>query len=559
MNPHNMGYGFYVYGTFPVFFTKWVAGFFNWDNYADVTLIGRFLSGIVDLGTLLLVFLITKKIIDAEKIKKGVLLFTPHVSAFLYAITVLSIQLSHFYTVDMYLTFFLTGTFYVLSCILIEAANKKTPNLRFEFLYLLLGISFGFSVGSKISSLLFLPIIGLGSLVFLFKVRKRALILFCAIIFLFSTFGTIRFTQPYLFADGSLFTIQLNPKLLANWRELQALANPNAAFPPIVQWIHTKPYIYPLKHLIFYGLGVPLSIILFLGIIFIIFRSFQVIRERKIKRIVDPTMSLLLLALLWIILLSIYQGKQFSMTLRYFHPIFPFLAIVGGTGISFWVQKFSKEKILIGTVIGGFILLLYPLAFLSIYSRPVTRISASAWIYQHVPPGSFLAGEHWDDFLPVGINDKSVSLYQNAELPVYGTDNKEKWDIMIEDLNKTDYLILSSNRAFGSINSAPDRYPITSQYYQALFDGSLGFEKVAEFTSRPTLHIPGVHLCITPPFTRYGIIAQKTQECSEEGIAYVDDYADESFTVYDHPKVIIFKKIVAVDYARKFHTDQLPQ
>jgi len=59
-------------------------------------------------------------------------------------------------------------------------------------------------------------------------------------------------------------------------------------------------------------------------------------------------------------------------------------------------------------------------------------------------------------------------------------------------------------------------YQRTAIYYQELFSGKLGFKKVAEFTQYPTI-----------PFLNIEIDDQK---------------ADESFTVYDHPKVMIFKK-----------------
>ncbi|MDO8270201.1 MAG: hypothetical protein Q7T54_06050, partial [Candidatus Levybacteria bacterium] len=58
-------------------------------------------------------------------------------------------------------------------------------------------------------------------------------------------------------------------------------------------------------------------------------------------------------------------------------------------------------------------------------------------------------------------------------------------------------------------------YPITTSYYQNLFAGKRGFKKVAEFSQYPTI-----------PFLN---------------IKLNDQGADESFTVYDHPKIIIFK------------------
>jgi hypothetical protein len=54
---------------------------------------------------------------------------------------------------------------------------------------------------------------------------------------------------------------------------------------------------------------------------------------------------------------------------------------------------------------------------------------------------------------------------------------------MISWLTQSDYLVLSSNRLYGSIPRLPLRYPMTSEYYRALFDGRLGFDKVAEFSS----------------------------------------------------------------------------
>ena len=119
---------------------------------------------------------------------------------------------------------------------------------------------------------------------------------------------------------------------------------------------------------------------------------------------------------------------------------------------------------------------------------------------------------------------------------------------MEDKLIETDYIILTSNRLYGAIMTVPERYPVTFRYYQLLFNGNLGFEKIAEFTSRPNISLPLLNLCLTPPFANYGWIALKDQKCPLSGISFVDDYADESFTVYDHPKVLIFKKVKQVDY-----------
>ena len=98
----------------------------------------------------------------------------------------------------------------------------------------------------------------------------------------------------------------------------------------------------------------------------------------------------------------------------------------------------------------------------------------------------------------------------------FAPDTNEKWTKFNYQLEQLDYLILTSNRTWGSITKVQDKYPLMSQFYQNLFAGKLDFEKVAEITSYPTIPILNIPI--------------------------KDDFAEEAFTVYDHPKILIFKK-----------------
>ena len=112
-------------------------------------------------------------------------------------------------------------------------------------------------------------------------------------------------------------------------------------------------------------------------------------------------------------------------------------------------------------------------------------------------------------------------------LKLYNSDTSEKWKIINQELSKTDYIIISSNRLYTPLMRLTDckKLPVgrcyteTAQYYKKLFDGQLGFKKVAEFSVYPSLILNHLSLIID------------------------DSSADESFTVYDHPKVMIFQKI----------------
>jgi hypothetical protein len=156
-----------------------------------------------------------------------------------------------------------------------------------------------------------------------------------------------------------------------------------------------------------------------------------------------------------------------------------------------------------------------------IYTQPNTRVLASEWIYENVPADKTLAVEHWDDQLPIG---RPVN-YNIETLKLYESDSVEKWQIIESQLQKTDYIILASNRLHAPLrrltncDALPERscYERTADYYNGLFSGTIGFKKAAEFSNYPTI----------PIFNK----------------VINDQSADESFTVYDHPEVIIFQKI----------------
>ncbi len=101
----------------------------------------------------------------------------------------------------------------------------------------------------------------------------------------------------------------------------------------------------------------------------------------------------------------------------------------------------------------------------------------------------------------------------------YEDDNPDKLNWMVDNLTQADYIVLSSNRLYDWIPRLPGRYPLTSRYYKLLFSGKLGFEPIKEFTSYPTLL----------------------------GIQLPDQAAEESFSVFDHPRVQIFQKTAAFD------------
>ncbi|GJQ35829.1 MAG: hypothetical protein JETCAE01_18390 [Anaerolineaceae bacterium] len=153
--------------------------------------------------------------------------------------------------------------------------------------------------------------------------------------------------------------------------------------------------------------------------------------------------------------------------------------------------------------------------------------------------GSAVVNESdYDWGLPFRIDghDPYGGMYSNDDLvlQVYWPDDANKLNRFVEILSKADYIVIPTNHQYGQITRLPERYPLTTLYYRELigcpegeeiiecyrvaqpgtYEGRLGFELASVFESYPTLG----------------------------GIVINDQRAEEAFTFYDHPKVMIFRK-----------------
>ncbi|OGE18271.1 hypothetical protein A3F00_01090 [Candidatus Daviesbacteria bacterium RIFCSPHIGHO2_12_FULL_37_11] len=522
LNPHNQNFPFYVYGTFPLFLIKALSDITGLTDYNQITILGRFISGLFDIAIILLVFLIGRRVFSSSV---GLL------AAFFYSVSVIPIQLSHFYAVDTFLNFFLTLTIYFL------IKSIYSPKIIH---FILAGISLGFAFASKVSAFLIGPPIILVFVYLLYHFRNKVFIWIG--LFLSLTLLIFRVMQPYAFTGTSIFDFSINPKFIANLTELQAFSKPGNYFPPAVQWNNTLPIIYPLKELFIWGLGIPAGIITIIAFVTFLIKLLKNIIKSKLNILRDPSFITRIVLTLVILTIFVYQGVQFAKPLRYFYPMLPALIIITSYFITEVLSKLTSRNRIIYFVFLILIWSIWSLSFMSIYSRDHSRVQASEWIYQNIPAGSSISAEHWDDALPLNIQGNSSNIYQFVEFPLYAKDTDEKWTEVAQKLKEVDYIILSSNRLYGGITRNLWMYPATSKYYQDLFSSKLGFEKIAEFTSRPSIPVPGISICLILPFSDYGEVSKKYQECEQGGIVFVDDYIDETNTVYDHPKIIIFKK-----------------
>jgi YYY domain-containing protein len=495
--------------------------------------------------------------------------------------------------------------------------------------------------------------------------------------------------------------IMPNPQWVADIVSAGAQQTGEADLPWGRQWTERTAWLYPLQNMVVWGLGVPLGVAAWLGVGL---ATVGIVRAwRRSDRQSDTALrgepgaqelvnapaapgpwsalmqhwDLVLIPLAWVLLTFFWQGMQFVKSIRYFLPIYPYLAMFAAflvVGAWDWARARCQPKLSgrgrgevaspkgrgcwaarIGAgALAAFVLvgtLAWAWAFLQIYREPLTRVQASRWIYENVeagvtlryrtpdgeagqlaiplpathvyetdgewqttsftPPqdliatevvmnhltaletagegafevriaaelpgeeplaqaeietvfsgpgseggserhvidisdvelsgdqlyyfqsrplrgaplvswGAAIANEHFDDPLPFNMLGYSAyNMYRGLDLTLYDEDTPEKLEKLLDTLDEADYISMSSGRLWQSIPRLPMRYPVTTRYYELLFAEELGFEKAAEFHSYPRLF----------------------------GLEFDDTWAEEQFTVYDHPKVLIYHK--TEDYDRE--------
>jgi len=524
LNPYNGRFDSFVYGTFPLFAAKLLGSITGHDVFGNGHLPGRWLAAIADTGSVLLVYWIGRRMFGQLAGALGSLLL---------AFTMLDIQAAHYFTTDAMAAFFATSTF----ALVLQAGHRR----GFGW-YALAGLAAGLAAASKPNlliafGLLALPLLetirmggwrsAVPNLVDLFgrdDRRKPFPVLFATALAGFIAIWTFRFAQPYAFADSTPFSFRLNPQWtgdLSFWQRAQA---GSIDLPPSIQWAERTPVLFILDNLVRWGMGPGMGLAALAGLALLIVR---IVIARK-----WPSWWVLGIAG-WVLFHIFFFGTSLGKAQRYLLPAYPMLAVLAGltlVRLIDWARgrgalRPPGQLLTIrfprwchpGYLVPALVVLstmLYGIAFTTIFTREHTRVVASEWIFENVPAGSTIATEYWDFGLPLQLPGMDVRQYQSFPLDLYRTDSPAKLSKLIGQLERTDYIVISSNRLFESIPRMPWRYPMTTAYYGALFSGELGFEQVGHFTSFPELL----------------------------GVELDDRNAEESLTVYDHPEVYIFRK-----------------
>ncbi|MEW6233203.1 MAG: hypothetical protein AB1566_12935, partial [Chloroflexota bacterium] len=348
-------------------------------------------------------------------------------------------------------------------------------------------------------------------------------------------------------AAAALAFLAVEPYALLDWRNFYtalwvegAMVRGASDLPYTHQYLSTIPFLYQAQQTITWSTGLPLGLVAFAGLVYGVFRA---IKGRSCGYVLLTSW-----ALPYFLIVGSFQVKY----LRYMLPLLPFMSLLASDMLLATGPKRERHRAapvsLLAKILALATLLysaFYALAFLNVYCQEHPWLQMSRWIYANVPPGSAIAVEHWDDPLPVamrlGGRDRKPQEYVIREMPMYVADSAYKLAGLLTALQENDYISLSSNRLYGSVARLPDRYPITTRYYQALFGEKLGFKLVASTSTYPSLF--GLTL-MDDTFSEARLpVPILLRERGPSPLALNLGKADESFTVYDHPKALLFKKV----------------
>jgi len=321
LNPHNAGHGFFVYGTLPLLLAHYGSEFVRAATDDDLPifdfqgghLVWRGISMVFDILSILVIYALGARIHN-----RWVGLF----AAVLYASAPLAIQKAHFGTVNAIAAFFVILTLYFAARV--QQRGRLLP-------YLLFGFACGMAVASRINLAPLAGIIIVSAAIQAMPAfdrrlvqRERRAILFRHSVGLilagFGAFLAFRIFNPYAFTGPGFFGLLPNERWIGNLAEVSRGVGGIQDYPPNWQWLARSPLVYVTKDLLFWGMGLSFGALGWFGWFWAAYRT---LRNR-------PAATANLILLVWIGGYMVWMGRLWTMTMRYYLPLYGALAVLAG-------------------------------------------------------------------------------------------------------------------------------------------------------------------------------------------------------------------------------------
>lgn len=259
----------------------------------------------------------------------------------------------------------------------------------------------------------------------------------------------------------------------------------------------------------------------------------------------------------------------FAKWTRFISPVFALMTtilIIGLMKAHMFISKFQNKALLAFKIIQYvslplIVMIILPgVAYMAIYTTQDVRFRVSEYFYQNVEAGKHLFYETAnvvdipipDEYRLLHVSDQREKerynkQYVSVSFNFYDVDQEDYLKNQFwNEVQRADYIIIPSRRVFKnhiclssqqpltihpifSVLSGyfPNRcdylkkkYPLLHDYYDKLWSGDLRFEKVAEYSSFPRISL-------------FGKIWYEIR----------DEPAEETWTVFDHPVIRIYKRM----------------
>ena len=555
--------GRFAYGSFPLYLLKIAHSLIPGDVY-DVSTVGRGISALADVCVVFLTYLLGARVYGR---RQGLL------AAALVSLAVIHIQLSHFLTFDIVLGFTTIAALYFMHRVAVGGRLRDS---------VIAGVIVGLGMATKASMAPMYLALAMAHLLYVMpalgaaegdrnEASRRIGVAFMGLLAAgCASLATFIIVQPYAIIDASRF--------VADVTEQSEMVRRIRDYPYTRQYIDTAAYLYHVRQLAAFGLGWPLGVVAWAGLLYASLRGMRfyygiiylvvgwlipmglLLVSTGIVFIAAASMIAFaalvatlgvrsresrgtVLLLSWIVPYLLVTGAFQVKFTRYLIPVTPLLVLFGAQMLFHlweWVASYRRWlRHVVAAVMIALVVVtgLYALAYMGIYQVPHTAVRSSEWLNQNAPADSVILMEHWEEGTP------NLGRYEVPRLPVYETDTPHKLDGLAAELARADYILFYSNRLYGTITRLPERYPVTSAYYRLLFGGELGYQLANVETAYPNL--AGVTLA-DDTYGRPGLPTPEGQE-TPPGLNINLGYADESFSAYDHPKGLIFENVERFD------------
>lgn len=481
LNPH-LGDRSHVYGDLPVLAVTLAARATGQTGWFEMMRLGRQTSAILDGLSVLAVFLAARLLAGDRRAL---------LSAALYAAMPSALQLANFFTVEAWLSAAAAWALVPMAALATGRGGLRSAAMA--------GVFTGLALACKITGgALALP--GVAALVLAWRGgmgwRRVGLGLLAA---LAATLVTFRIANPFAFAG--VFT--LSRDWIGDFQGLGAVAL-DWGFPPNWQWLAGYGPLAFLRDFALFGCGPVATVLLLTLPVSRLWRAAALPLAATLAFVLPPLVSPVA-------------------ALRYAAPALPALALAAALAPG---ALLARGRVALPLALA----LWWGAGAWRLHDGQHPRIAASVWLWT-LPAGTTLLNETaWDEGLPaiVEVTPGQGRLWPDHDghftlktLDMVAPDSAEKADAMAALMAESDFLILSSDRQSGVMPRLPDRFPLTSAHYAALFSGQACFAPVLSIDRGFPL-----------PF-----------------LPFDDSWAQEPWRIYDHPKVRIFRREACFDAA----------